>query len=86
MYLKGIVRHVPESHFTRGPRSPPVLGCPESASVFNSLPPPPSSTEASRTFPSPAKFRPFPVLRVATRPPKPPASRSSHRSWHARTR
>ena len=58
MYLDGIVRHVPDRHFTRGSRSPPVLRSPESVSVFNALPPPTSFTEAPVTLPSLVKFRP----------------------------
>ena len=57
LYLDGIVRHVPDRDFTRGPRSPPVLRSPEFASVFNSLSPPPF-TDAPVTLPSLAKFRP----------------------------
>src|SRR5215469_17856660 len=38
MYLDDITRYVPDHHFTRGPRSPPVLRSSES---FNSLLPPP---------------------------------------------
>ena len=52
MYLDGIVRHVPDRHFPRGPRSPPVLRSPEFVSVFNALPPPTSFTEAPVALPS----------------------------------
>jgi hypothetical protein len=45
MYLDSIVRNVPGRHFTRGPRSPPILRSPEFVSVFNSLPPPALRTE-----------------------------------------
>jgi len=45
-----VVRYVPDRHFTRGPRSPPVLRSPEFVSVFNSLPPP-AVTEAPVTLP-----------------------------------
>lgn len=56
--LDGIARYVPDRHFTRGPRSPPVLRLPEFVSVFNSLPPPASSTEAPVTCPSLATLCP----------------------------
>ena len=56
--LDGIARYVPDHHFTRGPRSPPILRLPEFVSVFSSLPPPASSTEAPVTGPSLAKFCP----------------------------
>ena|SRR5262252_1458212 len=58
MYLVGIVRHVPDHHFTRGPRSPPVLRPPEFVSVFNALPSPTPLTEAPVTLSSLAKYRP----------------------------
>ena len=58
MYLDGIVRHIPDRHFTRGPRSPPVLRSPEFVSVFNALPPPTSLMEAPVTLPSLVKFCP----------------------------
>jgi len=45
-----VVRYVPDRHFTRGPRSPPVLRSPEFVLVFNSLPPP-AVTEAPVTLP-----------------------------------
>jgi len=47
--LEGIARYVPERHFTRGPRSPPVLRSPKLVSVFNSLPPPTSFSETPVT-------------------------------------
>lgn len=56
--LYGIARYVPDRHFTRGPRSPPVLRLPEFVSVFNSLPPPAPFSEAPVTRPSLAKFCP----------------------------
>src|SRR5262250_1615216 len=56
--LDGIGRHVPDRHFTRGPRSPPFLRSQEFVSVFNALPPPTSFTEAPVTLPSLVKFRP----------------------------
>src|SRR5215470_6608871 len=56
MYLDGIVRNVPHCHFTCGPRSPPVIRSPEFVSIFNSLPPPPSFTEAPVTLRFLAKF------------------------------
>ena len=58
MYPDGIDCHVPDRHFTRGPRSPPVLRSPAFMSVFNSLPPPTSVTTTPVTLPSFAKFRP----------------------------
>ena len=58
MYLDGIDCHVPDRHFTHGPRSPPVLCSPAFMSVFNSLPPPTSVTTTPVTLPSFAKFRP----------------------------
>jgi hypothetical protein len=58
MCLGGIACSVPDCHFTRVPRSPPVPRSPEFVSVFNSLPPPPSFTKAPVTLPSLAKFRP----------------------------
>src|SRR5215468_451194 len=63
MYLDGIVRHVPDCHFTRGPRSPPVLRSPEFVSVFNALPPPTSFTEAPVTLPVSRQVLSVPVLR-----------------------
>ena len=48
---EGIARNVRDCHFTRGPRSPPILRSPEFAYAFNSLPPP-SGTEALITLPS----------------------------------
>jgi len=56
--VDGIVRYVPDRHFTRGPRSPPVLRSPEFVSVSNSLPPPTSFSEAPVTRPSLVKFCP----------------------------
>ena len=56
--LEGIARYVPERHFTRGPRSPPVLRSPELVSVFNSLPPPASFSEAHVIPPSLVEFCP----------------------------
>src|SRR5215467_10747861 len=50
MNLDGIVRNVPHCHFTRGSRSPPVIRSPKFVSIFNSLPPPPSFTEAPFTL------------------------------------
>jgi len=50
--LDGIGRHVPDRHFTRGPRSPPFLRSPEFVSVFNALPPPTPFTKAPVTLPS----------------------------------
>ena len=47
--LEGIARYVPDRHFTRGPRSPPVPRSPEFVSVFNSLPPPTSFSETPVT-------------------------------------
>jgi len=41
--LEGIVCNIPDRHFTRGPRSPPILGPREFGSVFTSLPLPPDS-------------------------------------------
>ena len=58
MYLDGIVRHVPDHHFTRGPRAPPLLRSSEFVSVFYALPPPTPLTEASVTLSSLAKYRP----------------------------
>ena len=58
MYPDGIDCHVPDRHFTRGPRSPPVLGSPAFMPVFTSLPPPTSLTKTPVTLPSFAKFRP----------------------------
>ena len=49
---EAIIRYVPDRHFTHGPRSPPVLGSPEFVSVFNSLPPPTSFSEAPVIRPS----------------------------------
>jgi len=57
MSLESIARNVPEHHFTFGPRSLPVLRSPEIVSVFNSLPPPASFTDAPVTRPSLAKLR-----------------------------
>src|SRR5215831_20675348 len=54
--LDGIARYVPDRHFTRGPRSPPVLRSPKLVSVFNSLPPPTSFSETPVTRPSLAKL------------------------------
>ena len=36
--LEGIVCNIPDRHFTRGPRSPPILHSRELGSVFTSLP------------------------------------------------
>src|SRR5215831_208000 len=58
MLPDGVTRNVPDRHFTRGPRSPPVLCSPEFVPVFNALPPPTSFTEAPVTLPSLVKFRP----------------------------
>jgi hypothetical protein len=58
--LEGIFRNVLRGRFTRGPRAPPVMCSPEFASVFNSLPPPASSTESLITLPSITTFRLFP--------------------------
>lgn len=52
MYLDSSVRHVPDCHFSRGPRSPPVLRSSEFVSIFNSLPPPTPFKEAPATLPS----------------------------------
>lgn len=49
--LESVGRHVPGRHFTRGPRSPPILRSSEFAYAFNSLPPP-SGPEALITLPS----------------------------------
>jgi len=58
MYLDGIDGHVPDRHFTRGPRSPPVLRSPAFMSVFHSLPPPYIIHENFCPLPSLAKFPP----------------------------
>jgi len=50
--LEDIGRTVPDRYVTRGPRSPPVLCSLEFTHVFNSLPPPPSGTDASVSLPS----------------------------------
>src|SRR6516165_10037792 len=57
MYLDDIARYVPDRHFTRGPRSPPVL---RSSRSFNSLLPPPSFTDVPVTLPSLFNFCPSP--------------------------
>ena len=57
MYLDDISRYVPDRHFTRGPRSPPILRSSES---FNSLVPPPSFTDVPVTLPSLFNFCPSP--------------------------
>jgi len=54
--VDGIARYVPDGHFIRGPRSPPVLRAPEFVSVINSLPPPTSFSEAPVTRPSLVKL------------------------------
>src|SRR5215475_3650238 len=54
--VDGIARYVPDGHFIRGPRSPPVLRAPEFVSVFNFLPPPTSFSEAPVTRPSLVKL------------------------------
>ena len=57
LHFDGIDCHVPDRHFTRGPRSPPVLRSPAFMSVFNSLRPSTSFTKTPVTLPSLAKFR-----------------------------
>jgi len=54
--LEGIVRSVPGSRLTRGPRSPPILWSMDFANIFNSLPPPASGTEVPVTLPSITKL------------------------------
>jgi|SRR5215467_3088677 len=56
--LESIARNVPGRHYTRGPRSPPVLRSPEFGHVFNSLPPPTSGAEAPVAFQTLVKLRP----------------------------
>ena len=65
MVLEDIGRNVPDRYVTRSPRSPPILCSREFTHVFNSLPPPPSGTDASVSLPSITKF-PVPARR---RPP-----------------
>jgi hypothetical protein len=48
--LEGLVRRASSNCFTPGPRAPPARCSPEFASVFNSLPPPASSTESHIAF------------------------------------
>jgi hypothetical protein len=43
MSLEGIVCNIPDRHFTRGPRSPPILRPREFGAVFTSLPLPQDS-------------------------------------------
>src|SRR5262249_18178997 len=50
--LERLVRSALGNRFTRGPRAPPARCSPEFASVFNSLPPPASGTNALATSPS----------------------------------
>ena len=50
--LEDIGRTVSDRYVARGPRSPPVLCSLEFTHVFNSLPPPPSGTDASVSLPS----------------------------------
>jgi hypothetical protein len=52
MSLGDIGRNVPDRYFARGPRSPPILRSLEFTRIFNSLPPPPSGTDASVSLPS----------------------------------
>jgi len=54
--LEGIVCNIPDRHFTRGPRSPPILRSREFGSMFTSAPAPAGFTEDRVTLPSLAKF------------------------------
>jgi len=60
--FEGNVCNIPERHFTRGPRSPPILRSREFGSIFTSVPAPPGFTEAPVTLPSLAKSIRFGVV------------------------
>src|SRR5262249_2754928 len=68
MTPEDIDHNVPDRYVTRGPRSPPVLCSLEFIPVFNSLPPPPSGTDASVSFPPITNFScPRPASALLTR-------------------
>jgi len=62
--FEGIARNVPDRYVIRSPRSPPVLCSLEFTHVFNSLPPPPSGTDATVSLPSITSF-PCPRLTIS---------------------
>jgi len=81
MSLEDVGHNVIDRHFTRGPRSPPVLCSLECTHNFNSSPPPPSETDAFVSLPSITHFpcprlNDFPVLCLSE-------ARSNLRMTHA---